>query len=922
MAAAAAALPEMSLDKALQFQPRTPMSLRLRQLGRGSHQFRVPVDDSDKRPSSFESRGRIRVLTTPSKIRLGRKPGFANGKPAVKEAKGPKLAAIIGLALRQLPPDIPVATEYKGKVITLQAFDLPENGVFVVECQEPHRAEAEKWNVKFSGPYWISIDSLTEYLKTMEEPVNDSSFPKHLRALDALGIILGHTARAGEGIATVGRNRAFAIDDKRREAVNTFGESLLAMLRGYYQSVRTGTGRILVNTNVMHAPFRAQLELSSLFEREGVAKMEKIDQLQKYPPHVKQNYERQLNSLHKFLGRSRVLCKVPGDKPGKWFDACRSIAGLATAKDGRVGSNVRNQEAPKFAHGLQYGGLASVQFYLKTQNRGPPPRRRVSNGIQYNIKANLSLPLVNVGAVQKPIYFLAEHCKLLYGPVKAKMNPREQSEMIKFACQSPAHNGNSITNVARAVLGFDNNPLLDRFGVSVDKQLITVIGRELTPPGLAYLAQTGNSLSMVRPKNGGWLMKGAKISKPGRLIRSWTFLHISKQQKPRHHAEVQSVAIKFMKFMATNMGMKISNPGNPLNGSSTEPGFKVKSAVDEASLKLAFKKIVKARPDFVLVLLPAQDTALYNMVKKIADVDYGLQNACVVQDKILEEKGQMRYFANVTLKVNLKFGGTNQMLRGEIGLLKSGKTMVVGYDVTHPTNLAAGADKHASSMVGLVASVDKNLIQWPAVAWVGPAREEMLGQDLVEKFKSRLHLWQKNNQGRLPENILIFRDGVSEGQFSLVLEKELPHIREACKQTYQAILKPRITLIVSAKRHQTRFFPTDTQHIHPRSKNPKEGTVVDRGVTNVRYWDFFLQAHASTQGTARPAHYTVLLDEIIRADYGAAAADVLEKLTHDMCYLYGRATKRSASARLRTMLTWSAREPAFTRASSLKTLDQ
>lgn len=44
-------------------------------------------------------------------------------------------------------------------------------------------------------------------------------------------------------------------------------------------------------------------------------------------------------------------------------------------------------------------------------------------------------------------------------------------------------------------------------------------------------------------------------------------------------------------------------------------------------------------------------------------------------------------------------------------------------------------------------------------------------------------------------------------------------------------------------------------------------------------------------GTARPAHYTVLLDEIFRADHGENAAHALETLTHDMCYLFGRATK-------------------------------
>lgn len=47
----------------------------------------------------------------------------------------------------------------------------------------------------------------------------------------------------------------------------------------------------------------------------------------------------------------------------------------------------------------------------------------------------------------------------------------------------------------------------------------------------------------------------------------------------------------------------------------------------------------------------------------------------------------------------------------------------------------------------------------------------------------------------------------------------------------------------------------------------------------------------SHKGTARPAHYTVLLDEIFRAEYKDKAAHALESLTHEMCYLYGRATK-------------------------------
>lgn len=58
-------------------------------------------------------------------------------------------------------------------------------------------------------------------------------------------------------------------------------------------------------------------------------------------------------------------------------------------------------------------------------------------------------------------------------------------------------------------------------------------------------------------------------------------------------------------------------------------------------------------------------------------------------------------------------------------------------------------------------------------------------------------------------------------------------------------------------------------------------------------WDFYLQAHHAPKGTVRPAHYSVVLDEIFRAHSktGTEAADELEKITYNMCHLFARATK-------------------------------
>jgi hypothetical protein len=73
-------------------------------------------------------------------------------------------------------------------------------------------------------------------------------------------------------------------------------------------------------------------------------------------------------------------------------------------------------------------------------------------------------------------------------------------------------------------------------------------------------------------------------------------------------------------------------------------------------------------------------------------------------------------------------------------------------------------------------------------------------------------------------------------------------------------------------------------------------TVVDRGISEARHWDSFIQAHSALQETALPAHYFTVWDEIFSDGRPTAvgplgAAYTLQNLTHKLCYLFGRATK-------------------------------
>ena len=320
----------------------------------------------------------------------------------------------------------------------------------------------------------------------------------------------------------------------------------------------------------------------------------------------------------------------------------------------------------------------------------------------------------------------------------------------------------------------------------------------------------------------------------------------------------------------------------------------------DGPLHQGFKHILglTRKPQVVLIILSRRSIPLYNRIKYLGDVVYGIHTVCVLCHKFFEVKGKDQYSANVGLKFNLKLGGMNQTLDdAKLGIVGQNKTMIVGLDVTHPS---PGSSESAPSVAGMVANLDNKLAQWPGILRVQEARKEMVS-DLGEMFQTRLQLWRGKHEQWLPENIIIYRDGVSEGQYQTVMEEEMPQFRETCRKLYSADMTkkgfPRMTCIIVGKRHHTRFYPTSAEEgkIDTNSSNPKNGTVVDRGVTEVRNWDFFLQSHTALKGTARPAHYFVLHDEIFTAEKPKApfvnAADVLEDLTHNMSYLWGRATK-------------------------------
>ncbi|KAI8946453.1 ribonuclease H-like domain-containing protein [Xylaria longipes] len=771
--------------------------------------------------------------------------------------KGRKLHSIIKSALDQVAQSVTFATEFKDKVISLEPFALPESQIITVSYIDEGKDDV--YDVKFDGPSTIDLPGLLNYVKTMRDPSGNSSFPKFSDAIDAISIITGYHARKNPDASALGRSRYFPLNlDGEQDDLGWPEHNRI--IRGYFQSARLATGRLILNANVAHGVFRPKGFVSDLV-----------------PRFVNNRRATDYHSLHKVLSRLRARCKVLADdknkKPERFIQ--KVICGLADRADGTgqtrpvvpyLGAKARDVKfylrAPAPA-GLQGNALCSVADYYKKR---------------YGYNVHPDHPVVNVGTKVKPVYMPAEFVEVIDGqPVRRKTTPEETRGMIKFACRSPFANATSVSTYGRQVLGLDNSESLSRFGIQVGKMLLTVQGRELSPPTIVYKDQ-----KRVTVNEGEWNMEKVRVVKSGGRIERWFWISIDENGAHYRHNEIINGMATWVTFLQSQ-GIDIAS--NHLPGTNK---VTVNHSPAEA-IRTALGDMRRYNPQFVFVVLPGKktDTTIYNEVKKLCHVEFGYHSQAVLQVNLLKNNPQI--FANLGLKINLKMGGVNHGLGNGVTIIKQQPTMIVGYDVTHPTNLA-GNSKGVPSLAGMVASVDNDLGQWPGTAWAQSARQEMLDKTLEDRFVQRLRLYQKHSR-RLPDNIIIFRDGVSEGQYEQVLKEELPSIRKACEKTYPATQRAKISLIVSVKRHQTRFYPTDQNHTIRSSRNIKSGTVVDRGVTQAPFWDYYLTAHKGLQGTSRPAHYTVLIDEVFQASAGSQAANQLINLTFELCHLFGRATK-------------------------------
>jgi aubergine-like protein len=126
-------------------------------------------------------------------------------------------------------------------------------------------------------------------------------------------------------------------------------------------------------------------------------------------------------------------------------------------------------------------------------------------------------------------------------------------------------------------------------------------------------------------------------------------------------------------------------------------------------------------------------------------------------------------------------------------------TMLIGADVFHNTR------NNKNSVVGFCASMDSDFTKFHSQSHVQPNEGEELIKVMGELVGNALDAYKDQN-GRFPEMIVFYRDGVGESQTNFITDTEIPAINETFTDRYGAGNEPKFTEILVNKRIDDRFF--------------------------------------------------------------------------------------------------------------------
>lgn len=666
-----------------------------------------------------------------------------------------------------------------------------------------------------------------------------------LEAINFMDHLLREGPSQKPNLVTVKRS-FFARDGERQDLGGG-----IEVFRGIYQSMRLAQGeKLIVNLDVANTTFWKPMNLlNAVLQNQGLRDPSMlINKMQ-----VEQrNGTRKTNAFTRQVGSRFKSCLCTAEYKGNPAQGKEwKIHSISTnnANDEKLEWRDPQTRQPTGEH-------ISVTEYF---------RRKYNYRVQFP-----QLPLVEMTkkGVKYPMELLQLRPNQRYG---AKLDEVQTAAMIKFAVAPPAKRKEAIEK-GKALLDWQNDPYLKQYQMQIDRQHIITQARLLPPPGIEF----GGKVEQPGTK-GRWDLRGKKFFvKNKQQLKSWGIGFLPGRITP-DKAQIEKFAQDFIKAYRTHGGDVANSPPHMMS-LPNDIGQAVEQLFNQTGNKF------QTRPQLLIFLVQNKDSFNYLRIKKSADCRFGVVSQVMQIAQVM--KGNPQYYSNVLMKVNAKLGGCTSKVKphGQSGFKGTfqGPTMFIGADVSH-----ASPGSQESSMAALTVSFDRHAGRYAAGCQTNGHRVEMISENnMTGILQPLIKQWMSEvGGGMLPSQVYYMRDGVSEGQFSHVLQQEVPHIKKVLKDISGRPWTGKLTVIVASKRHHVRAFPKPGDSSTGDQKgNPLPGCLIERDVTMPREFDFFLYSHIALQGTSRPVHYTILYDDANHPP------NVIQNMIYEHCYQYMRST--------------------------------
>ena len=224
------------------------------------------------------------------------------------------------------------------------------------------------------------------------------------------------------------------------------------------------------------------------------------------------------------------------------------------------------------------------------------------------------------------------------------------------------------------------------------------------------------------------------------------------------------------------------------------------------------------------------------------------------------KKNAMSVCSKILLQINSKLSGVSYMLKlGDD--IKKRKLMIIGVDSSHIKGKRTGVAMVSTINTSFTNFYNKEII-------IYESNKTQLQFCISGFIKEALAQYEDFNK-KLPNGIIIYRQGVSFQQKEF-LKKEVNNIQKICddnKILYYYILVNTKTTYKFFEKNQNNY------------DNPKGGLLVLDGVTNRKFFEFYIQPQKVTGGSATPSCFHVAYGNL-------NFPEAIPKLTFDLCHLY------------------------------------